>query len=160
AGEDLERRLKRDVRLDVDVAARFAYQIARALEKAHLAGIVHRDLKPANIFIVRREDGSEMVKLLDFGISLVLGPDLSKTGSMKLTQAGMAIGTPQYASPEQAQGLDVDQRSDVWSLGVMFYEMLAGRPAYLEMDSYEDFIGHLMTMEPPKLQGIAPWVPP
>ncbi len=160
-GEDLHSRLERETMLDVASSARIAYQIARALAKAHAAGVVHRDLKPANVFLVDREDGGVFVKVLDFGISKILErASLAKSGALKLTRAGTSVGTPQYSSPEQAKGLEsVDHRTDVWSLGVVLYELLAGRPAYPEMPTYEQFIIHLVTSSPTPLREVAPWVP-
>jgi serine/threonine-protein kinase len=160
-GEDLCTRLEREGHLDVETSVRIAVQIARALQKAHDAGVVHRDLKPANVFLVAREDGAPFVKILDFGISKLLGKDLlARSGGQKLTRAGTAVGTPQYASPEQAQGFDtVDHRTDVWSLGVLLYEMLSGKMAYPEMPTYEQFIIQLVTSSPEPLTKVAPWVP-
>jgi serine/threonine-protein kinase len=160
-GEDLCTRLEREGMLDVETSVRIAVQIARALQKAHDAGVVHRDLKPANVFLVAREDGAPFVKVLDFGISKILAKDLlARSGGQKLTLAGTAVGTPQYASPEQAQGFDtVDHRTDVWSLGVLLYEMLSGKMAYPEMRTYEQFIIQLVTSSPERLEKVAPWVP-
>jgi serine/threonine-protein kinase len=95
-------------------------QVARALSAAHARGVVHRDLKPENVFVVRREDGTELAKLLDFGISKV------GAAGDRLTQAGAIIGTPEYMAPEQAAGTAVDHRADVYGLGVMAYELLTG----------------------------------
>jgi serine/threonine protein kinase len=162
-GEDLEMRLARapDRRLDPMFVAQIGYQVARALVKAHAARVVHRDLKPANIFLTEREDGSLRVKVLDFGISKLLVSDSfggGKDGA--LTAAGVAVGTPQYMSPEQAQGLTtVDHRTDVWGVGVVLYEALAGVPAYSEGDSYQRTLLNIMTQRPEHLRRIAPWVP-
>jgi serine/threonine protein kinase len=159
-GEDLSRLLAREKRLSPATATRIALQVARGLAKAHESGIVHRDLKPANIFLCAGEDGQPLVKILDFGISKVV--DSSRSGSavgLKLTRDGMVVGTPQYMSPEQAQGYAVDARSDVWSLGLVLYEMLAGRPAYPELPTYEQFIIHLVSQSPDSLAHVAPWVP-
>jgi serine/threonine protein kinase len=159
-GEDLATRLLRDRRLPLEAAVRIAVQVARGLAKAHDAGVVHRDLKPANIFLCTTEDDHPLVKILDFGISKVLAS--SQPGSspgLKLTRDGMVIGTPQYMSPEQAQGYSVDLRSDVWALGLVLYEMLAGRPAYPELPTYEQFIIHLVSKPPDPLDVVAPWVP-
>ena len=160
-GEDLSARLARETMLDVDTSVKIAYQMSRALSKAHAAGVIHRDLKPANVFLVAKEDKSIFVKVLDFGISKMLGQEsLAKSGQLQLTRAGSAIGTPQYASPEQAQGLlTADHRTDIWSLGVMLYEMLAGQPAYKEAPTYEQFIIQLVTTQPEPLAKVAPWVP-
>ncbi len=158
-GEDLAKVLAREKRLDVDTAVRIAVQVARGLARAHEAGVVHRDLKPANIFLCKSEDDQPLVKVLDFGISKLTdsarGPAAS---ALKLTRDGMVVGTPQYMSPEQAQGYPVDHRSDIWALGLVLYEMLAGRPAYPELPSYERFIIHLVSAPPDPLREVAPWV--
>jgi serine/threonine protein kinase len=156
-GEDLAAVLARDRRLATDTAVRVAMQVARGLAKAHEAGVVHRDLKPANIFLSQREDDDPLVKILDFGISKVI--DASRAESkLKLTRAGTVVGTPQYMSPEQAQGFTVDERTDVWALGLVLYEMLAGRPAYPELPTYEAFIINLVSHPPDRLADVAPWV--
>jgi serine/threonine protein kinase len=158
-GEDLARVLAREKRLPPDAAVRIALQVARGLAKAHEAGVVHRDLKPANIFLCASEDDQPLVKILDFGISKVLASARSGSVSgLKLTRDGMVVGTPQYMSPEQAQGYSVDARTDIWALGLVLYEMLAGRPAYPELPTYEQFIIHLVSNPPDPLRQVAPWV--
>ncbi len=157
-GEDLAKRIQQQKRLSADEAVRIALQVARGLAKAHEAGVVHRDLKPANIFLSDREDDEPLVKILDFGISKVI--DASRADSkLKLTRAGTVVGTPQYMSPEQAQGFAVDERTDVWAVGLVLYEMVAGRPAYPELDTYEQFIINLVQNPPDPLREVAPWVP-
>ena len=112
--------LRHDGPIAVPRALAVLEQVGRALGAAHARGVVHRDLKPDNVFLVRREDGSEQAKLLDFGIS-----KLEQAGE-RLTQAGAIIGTPEYMAPEQAAGAAVDHRTDVYALGVMAYELLTG----------------------------------
>ena len=96
-------------------------QVASALALAHKNQIIHRDLKPQNVMLTTGPDGRELAKLLDFGIAKTFDDQATQ-----LTQAGFALGTPQYMSPEQAMGKEVDARSDIYSLGVMLYEMLTG----------------------------------
>ncbi len=162
-GEDLAQRLDRERRIPVDQATVIASQIARALIRAHDAGVIHRDLKPGNIFLGERADGSLLVKVLDFGISKMLNEEQEAKHDPhagKLTRVGSVVGTPQYMSPEQAQGLaSVDHRADLWSLGAIFYEMLAGQPAYDLLSTYEQTIVHIVVNPPPPLHVRAPWVP-
>ena len=135
-GETLEQRIDRQRTrggLPVEDALAVAIQIGDALEEAHEKGIVHRDLKPANVKITR----DEKVKVLDFGLAKALETDRapasvtqSPTLSMVATQAGVILGTAAYMSPEQAQGLPADQRSDVFAFGAVLYEMLTGRQPF------------------------------
>jgi serine/threonine-protein kinase len=113
--------LFRERALDVARTVEIAAQVCEALEAAHATGVVHRDVKPDNVFVVARR-GSDLVKLLDFGIAKLLrvGPEMSRTPAT-------VIGTPHYMAPEQATGAPVDGRTDLYALGVVLYEMLAGR---------------------------------
>ena len=122
-GEDLAMLLRRQPRLPWSRVQQIVLQVARGLHAAHLCGVIHRDMKPANIFLVRRPDGSEHVKLLDFGIAKWVHSD----GLGSITGQGSVFGTARYMSPEQASGLPVDGRSDIYALGVLMYEMLTGR---------------------------------
>ncbi|MFN2594769.1 MAG: Stk1 family PASTA domain-containing Ser/Thr kinase, partial [Actinomycetota bacterium] len=108
--------------LQPERAAEIASEVAQALQRAHAAGLVHRDIKPSNVMIT----SGGQTKVTDFGIARALGTDSEQT----MTQTGMVIGTAAYLSPEQAQGAPVDERSDVYALGVVLYEMLAGRPPF------------------------------
>jgi serine/threonine-protein kinase len=105
--------------IDADVAVEVASSICEALEAAHQLGIVHRDLKPENVWVDRR-GGVCSVKVLDFGLAQV-------SGQLRLTHPSTTHGTPEYMSPEQAMGVAIDGRSDLYALGVMLYEMLCGR---------------------------------
>lgn len=100
--------------------------LARALEAAHAAGIIHRDVKPENVFLVE-DDESFRVKLLDFGIAKLSTAQLSTSR----TATGMTVGTPLYMSPEQARGVELDARTDVYSLGIIAYEMVCGRTPFV-----------------------------
>jgi serine/threonine protein kinase/tetratricopeptide (TPR) repeat protein len=114
-GESLRERIARGP-LPLADAMNYAVQIAEGCAKAHASGMVHRDIKPANIMVTH--DGT--VKILDFGLAKL-------TGQTRLTQTGTTVGTAAYLSPEQARGEEVDRRADIWSLGVVLYEMIAGR---------------------------------
>lgn len=165
-GEDLASRLGREGKLPAEDVVAIGFQSCRALAKAHAAGVIHRDLKPANIYLTTREDDSLLVKILDFGISKLLNDAAAasvRPGQLEekkaLTRMGAAIGTPQYMSPEQAQGLELDQRSDVWSMGACLYEALAGKPLYDELGTYEQTIIRIVMTPAAPLALIAPWVP-
>ena len=118
AGETLAQRIDRCGQIPVDRAVHIATQIARALGEAHAHGVVHRDLKPANVMLVDRAGEPDFVKVLDFGIA--------KVDDAGVTSTGYVVGTPRYMSPEQLLGKRLDCRSDIYSAGIVLYEMLAG----------------------------------
>lgn len=120
-GEDLATRLDHRGRLQPIEAVRTLLPILRALGTAHAAAIVHRDVKPENVFLTRSATCEEQPKLLDFGIAKVELP-----WEKRLTQAGSALGSPNYMSPEQARGEEVDPRADIWGFCVVLYEVIAG----------------------------------
>ena len=126
-GEDLAQRIDRLGGLTPPEAAEVVVQACRGLAKAHQSGIVHRDLKPENLFVVEDDDGV-LVKILDFGIAKAVG---ISSGSAHKTDTGQILGTPLYMSPEQALGRPIDSRSDLYSLTVVAYRALAGRPPFV-----------------------------
>src|SRR5690606_34132773 len=129
-------------------ALTIAWQIADALSGAHAAGVVHRDLKPDNVMLLERDGIADFVKVLDFGIAKVR-PGHGDSDH-PLTQLGTVFGTPEYMSPEQARGLEVDGRSDLYAFGIILYEMLTGRSPF----AHEDVVAVLarqLTMDPPPL---------
>jgi serine/threonine protein kinase len=144
-GEDLKVRLSRGP-MAVEEACDVLDGIARALEAAHAKQIVHRDLKPDNVFLHRIDNGPVMVKLLDFGIAKLV----KQSPGTEKTQTGNMLGTPRYISPEQARGVNVDYRSDIYSLGVMAYETLAGRAPF-QGETAMDIVVQHMSEPPPAL---------
>jgi len=153
-GETL-RQVLAERRLSALEALEIITQIANALTAAHDVGVVHRDIKPENIML--RPDG--YVKVLDFGVAKLGGPVTSLPANPNATSPGMLIGTARYMSPEQARGIDVDGRSDLWSLGVVFYEMLVGRSPFAG-STPSDSIAAILEREPAPIQSLAPGIPP
>jgi len=125
-GKTLRDLLARDAPLDLAHAVSIMLQVASAVAAAHEAGIIHRDLKPANIFIVQHANFPTVVKVLDFGIAKLAADSLDEDDRQTLTQVGAMIGTPRYMSPEQCNGTPLTPAADVYSLGVILYEMLTG----------------------------------
>jgi serine/threonine protein kinase len=119
-GEPLSDFLKKKKTLPVDEAIYIAWQIANGLERAHQQGVVHRDIKPSNIMMQKKGD----IKIIDFGISIT-------EKSQRLTNPGSTMGTPEYMSPEQCQNKNVSFQSDIYSFGIVFYEMLSGNPPFI-----------------------------
>ncbi|MBP6824409.1 MAG: serine/threonine protein kinase, partial [Acidobacteria bacterium] len=157
-GETLRQRMNR-ASLMLGETLAIVQQIASALREAHGAGIVHRDIKPENIMV--RPDG--LVKVLDFGLAKL---NKRKSGERKVsasdevvTSPGIVMGTVAYMSPEQLCGLDVDERSDVFSLGVMFYEMVAGRRPFAGQTDSE-LMAEILRDTPPPISQFLPSVPP
>ena len=152
-GHDLALLLAREKALPVQRAVAIIRQVLKALDAAHKQGIVHRDMKPENIFLAKR-GGEEVAKILDFGIAKITGT--AKKGQ-RLTQAGMIFGTPTYMSPEQAQGKDPDNGTDIYSVGVILWEMLAGRPPFTG-ENYMDVLSQHVFAQPPPLNEANPGI--
>ena len=125
-GQNLAQLVRAEGAMDPKRAIRIMIQVCSALEEAHQAGIVHRDLKPENIFVTTQGGIRDFPKVLDFGLAKVTERQM-RPGSMVLTQQGMVFGTPEFMSPEQAHGKTLDARSDIYSLGIILYELLTGK---------------------------------
>jgi Tol biopolymer transport system component len=149
-GETLRARLTRERQLPIEDAVRIAREAASALDYAHRHGVIHRDVKPENILL---HDGQALVA--DFGIALAV----ETAGGERMTQTGLSLGTPQYMSPEQAMGERViDARSDIYSLGAVTYEMLAGDPPFTG-SSVQAIVAKIMSAEATELQSLRKTVP-
>ena len=156
-GVTLRARMTEAGRLEPAEAVRVLAPILSALEAAHARGIVHRDIKPENIFLTRGADGALAPKLIDFGISKVVGEDFGAV--VHKTRTGSMLGTPAYMSPEQARGdRTIDARADIWSAGVVLYELLCGRGPF-DGESFGLLISQIMTAEIPRVETFAPDLP-
>ncbi|MBM4356378.1 MAG: serine/threonine protein kinase, partial [Deltaproteobacteria bacterium] len=142
-GTSLDQAIRRDGTIAPLRAASIARQVALSLAEAHAKGIVHRDIKPQNIMLAAHEDGQEIVKVLDFGVAKIVGSDT------RLTSTGSTFGTPEYMSPEQVQSRDLDHRSDLYSLGIVLYEMLTGAPPFSGNSAVTVALSHVRTRPPP-----------
>ena len=151
-GEDLAQRIERDGALPWPRAREVALQICGALAAAHARGIIHRDMKPANVFCLDRP-GRDLIKVLDFGIAKLVGPE--QGAGHGLTRTGMLFGTPEYMSPEQAQGEAHDHRVDIYALGVILFEMLTGAPPF-RADTFMALLGKHIYEAPPRPSEVAP----
>ncbi len=146
--------LKRDGKLPYKKAVEIAVSICDVLIEAHSLGIIHRDLKPANIML-----NNQGVFVLDFGIAKLLNADNAESMQLSMTGNGLLVGTPFYMSPEQCLGEPVEARSDLYSLGALLYEMLAGRPPFNDEVLSAVIIKHAMVAAP-KIEEFAPAIPP
>jgi serine/threonine-protein kinase len=157
-GRSLAEAIEDEERMAGRRALHILRHVLRGLGHAHHAGIVHRDVKPENVILVDHDGVPDFAKILDFGIARVIGqtpPDMMEEGEERLTQAGIAFGTPAYLSPEQAIGDPVDPRADLYSATVMLFEMIAGKPPFYSSDKLE-LLGMHATRPPPRLRDIQP----
>jgi len=174
-GESLANRLKRGPLPQAELL-KIAIQIADALEKAHRAGVVHRDLKPGNVMLTKSG-----AKLLDFGLAKPIGATVasgkgsgtspsvfaaaltqttpSPSPATPLSTAGAVIGTVQYMSPEQIQGIEADARSDIFAFGVMLFEMVTGKRTF-EGKTQASIVGQILAVDPPSVSTLRPETPP
>ncbi len=155
-GETLAQYLLREGPVDAKFIVPVAMQILEALGAAHARSVVHRDLKPDNVFLTRSADAAALVKILDFGISKIRSPG---SDDFHLTKTGTVLGTPYFMSPEQATGKkDVDQRTDIYALGVILYFALTGTYPF-KGDTYNELIVNIFSEEPPPPRAVRPDIP-
>jgi serine/threonine protein kinase len=150
-GEPLARRLRREGRLSIPVALHIAASVLEGLAAAHEIGIVHRDIKPPNVFLVRGGG----VKLLDFGVAKFDNP-----AAQVVTAHGVAIGTPRYMSPEQANGAPIDGRADLYATGLILFELITGQSPFEDARDTSDLIVAHLAREAPRLASLLPGVSP
>jgi serine/threonine-protein kinase len=150
-GEDLFSLVARDGALSPSRVVRYALQACAGLAAAHAQGIVHRDLKPENLFLSVEPDGSECIKVLDFGIA--------RSRDRRALTKGHGVGSPGYMAPEQVEGTQVDSRADIWALGVVMYELLARRPAFVG-DNAQSLCLQILTAPITPLLELRPELPP
>jgi serine/threonine protein kinase len=155
-GIDLAHLIDKEGSLPVERAIRLCREICQALAAAHKAGIIHRDMKPENVFLIERDGQKDFVKVLDFGIAKTLEAITERQG--RLTNPGMAMGTPEYMAPEQAAGANADARADVYAVGAILYEMLVGRPPH-EGNTIMDVLTKKATEKPAPVVSLRPDVP-
>jgi len=145
AGRPLGELIRTDAPFDPARAVGLVCQVLAALSEAHELGLLHRDLKPDNLMVVQGSLGEEIVRLLDFGLS----KSFVKADDSVATRQGIIMGTPRYMSPEQASGQPVDGRSDLYSLGILLYEMLSGQPPFLHPSPLDLLMAHIGAPVPP-----------
>jgi serine/threonine-protein kinase len=157
-GDDLSKLLEQRGALSVQEAVDYVLQALEGLAQAHSIGIVHRDLKPANLFLVKRQDRTMQVKVLDFGISKATNPLGEGSGAMTSTKA--LLGSPYYMSPEQLRSSkSVDARADIWSIGIILYELLTGTPPF-SGDNFGELFAAILETDAPSLSAKRNDVPP
>jgi len=149
-GRDLRALMAARTSISAGEAATYVSQACAALTEAHSLGIVHRDLKPANLFLTRRADGSAILKVVDFGLAKLMRPSVGEDRT-KLTEEGQILGTPCFMAPEQFLNTIVDDRADLWSLGVILYHLVTGLTPFVDSDPVELMVR--ICMEPPRSLG-------
>ncbi|HMA91227.1 MAG TPA: serine/threonine-protein kinase, partial [Polyangiaceae bacterium] len=157
-GCDLGEWLQRNGRLPIEQAVEFVLQAMEAIAEAHSLGVVHRDLKPANMYCIRRADGLLSIKVLDFGISKLTHGAASES-ALSMTRTSAVVGSPLYMSPEQLRSSrDVDMRTDIWSLGVILFQLLTGKAPF-EGESLPDLSINIASRATPRIRDLRPEVP-
>lgn len=150
-GESLEELIERKGRVSYERALPIFKQVCAGLDAAHKKGIIHRDLKPANIILVKHDDGTELVKIVDFGIAKMI----SGKAQQHLTQTGEVFGSPIYMSPEQCLGKELNTQSDLYALGCLMYDTLAGSPPF-EGDNFLTTMNMHVSGDPKPIKEVAP----
>src|SRR5947208_6603822 len=160
-GITLDTLLHRNNRLGAPRVSRLLTQLCEALFAAHQEGIVHRDLKPANLMVVDADSPYEKIKVMDFGLAKLIDTPGRPMFDSKVTNNDFAVGTPGYISPEQVRGEEMDHRSDLYSVGVIVFELLTGRLPFTGGETMDVLLAHA-TQPPPSFAdiGAACWVPP
>src|SRR3954453_8756980 len=155
-GITLDTLLQRNGRLNPFRVGRLLYQLCEVLQAAHAEGIIHRDLKPANLMVVDPDTPYELIKVMDFGLAKLLGPEATVT----VTNHEFAVGTPGYMCPEQARGEEMDHRGDLYSVGVILFELLTGVLPFSGGSTMDVLLAHA-TAEPPSFArlGVSGLVP-
>lgn len=148
AGIDLARLVRRDGPVEINRAIRIMIQVLGALEEAHSVGVIHRDLKPENILLTEQGGIRDFPKVLDFGLAKIR-ESKPRPGSLVLTREGMVFGTPEFMSPEQARGETLDARSDIYSVSLIFYELVTGLLPFPKSKPMEYISHHINTAPTP-----------
>src|SRR5262249_24503512 len=149
-------RIKKRKRLAPTEVAPIIHGLLEGLASAHDAGIVHRDLKPDNVYLVNTKNQRDFVKVLDFGVSKFSALD---NDSMSMTKTGAVMGTPYYMSPEQARGGKIDQRSDLYSIGVVMYQAVTGRLPF-QAETFNELVFKIALENPEPAQVVVPNLDP
>ncbi len=159
-GEDLSQVLDRERRLAPNVAVAYVLQALDGVRQAHAVGIVHRDLKPSNLFLAKRQDGTTVIKVLDFGISKAGANNPLGQAPGALTSTKAMLGSPLYMSPEQLRSSkSVDARADIWAMGVILYELITGTLPFMG-DNLGELFAQILEVEAPPLRTRAPEASP